>query len=127
MPETKPSKICVHCGEDCSAQPRIKDSHDNYYHKICHEAAEQHGLPKETVAKSTPPAPEPPDAASFANDEPIPLADEPSAELDDSSELQSPDKPFSDLPSLMDDSEDDGMILDDSDGVGLEMDDSFGD
>lgn len=32
-------KVCVHCEEDCSTRPRIKDSHGNYYCKTCHEAA----------------------------------------------------------------------------------------
>ncbi len=33
------AKVCVHCEEDCSTRPRVKDSHGNYYCKTCHEEA----------------------------------------------------------------------------------------
>lgn len=32
-------KVCVACGEDCSARPRIKDVKGRYYCKPCHEQA----------------------------------------------------------------------------------------
>ena len=128
MPDTKPAKTCVHCGEDCSAQPRIKDSHDNYYHKICHEAVAAEN--KSKILANVPP-PEPsdiPDPAKFEDQDPIPMMmDDTAAEIDDSAAPPETDKPFSDRPSLLDDDDDDDLILDDSDGVGLQLDDSQGD
>jgi hypothetical protein len=34
-----PAKICIHCGEDCSARPRTKDAQGRYACKGCHEKA----------------------------------------------------------------------------------------
>jgi len=39
--ETKPQKICVICGEDCSQQRRIRDDRGRYYHKNCYEQAKK--------------------------------------------------------------------------------------
>jgi phosphate/sulfate permease len=30
-------KICVHCGQSCDGQPRVKDAHGNYAHTACAE------------------------------------------------------------------------------------------
>lgn len=49
MTTSSSGKICVHCGEDCSTRPRVKDSHDNYYCKTCHEKAEKNPRQRETV------------------------------------------------------------------------------
>lgn len=47
------------CSEDCSTKARVKDSHDNYYCKACHEAAEQqngraNGVNKPPVEEAIP-------------------------------------------------------------------------
>jgi len=39
MAKTGSQKICVICGDDCSAMARVRDSHGRYYHKSCHEEA----------------------------------------------------------------------------------------
>jgi hypothetical protein len=33
------AKVCIHCGQDCSAKPRTKDAHGRYACKPCHEHA----------------------------------------------------------------------------------------
>ena len=113
--------------------------------KMKAEAAEKQNGKKPAAKKPNTPAPAPPDAASFDDEEPIPLVPESEdslkisatskspatseilADPDDSGALPPIDKAFSDRPSLLDDSEGDGLLLDDSDGIGLELDDSQGD
>ena len=55
MTASSSGKICVHCGEDCSTRPRVKDSHDNYYCKTCHEKVEKNQRQRETVSLSPDP------------------------------------------------------------------------
>ncbi len=52
MTASSSGKVCVHCGEDCSEKPRIKDSHDNYYCKTCHEKVEKKLRKREGVIPS---------------------------------------------------------------------------
>ena len=49
MTASSSGKVCVHCGEDCSTRPRVKDSHDNYYCKACHEKVEKKQREREAV------------------------------------------------------------------------------
>ena len=52
MTASSSEKVCVHCGEDCSDKPRVKDSHDNYYCKTCHEKVEKKLRKREGVIQS---------------------------------------------------------------------------
>ena len=52
MTAASSDKICVHCGEDCSDKPRVKDSHENYYCKTCHEKVEKKLQKREGVIQS---------------------------------------------------------------------------
>lgn len=52
MTVSSSGKVCVHCGEDCSEKPRVKDSHNNYYCKTCHENVEKNLRQREGVIQS---------------------------------------------------------------------------
>ena len=55
MTASSSEKVCVHCGEDCSDKPRVKDSHENYYCKTCHEKVEKnHRKRKEIIHSPVP-------------------------------------------------------------------------
>lgn len=60
MPSS-PSKICIRCGQDCSAKPRTKDTQGRYTCKACADAA-----PKPKAAAAPVPAEPDPDAALMA-------------------------------------------------------------
>lgn len=63
--ETKPQKICVICGEDCSQQRRIRDDRGRYYHKNCYEQARKAEKEKKKKKKAA--------RQAFPDDHTVPL------------------------------------------------------
>ena len=74
MTASASDKVCVHCGEDCSDKPRVKDSHENYYCKTCHEKVEKKLRKRAGVIQS----PVPQEAIATADsDADIPMVEAP--------------------------------------------------
>lgn len=69
MAESTSGKVCVLCGEDCSTQPRVKDSHGNYYHKTCHEMAAEKKRQRRVERESRAARPDERDPLDVADDE----------------------------------------------------------
>lgn len=62
MPESETkTRICQACGQDCTGQPRIKDSKGRYLHKACYEKARAKAERRKPVEVAARPAPEPDD------------------------------------------------------------------
>ena len=120
MTTSSSSKVCVHCGEDCSEKPRVKDSHDNYYCKTCHEKGEKNLRKRKEIIHS----PVPQEVTANADsDLDIPLVDTPHDH--DHGDLLTPeeDTGSTDYDAIMqevevdpeDENPDDLLILEDDD------------
>ncbi len=120
-------KVCVHCGEDCSYKPRVKDSHENYYCKTCHEKVEKNLRKRKEIIHS----PVPQEIIATADSEAdIPMVDAPQDHDHDHGDLLSSpgDSGSSEYEAIMEEviikpAEDDPVEPDDPDDLLLLEDD----